>query len=56
MDTFPNLLKPIREHVPLAPFTTWKVGGLARYLAEPTETEAPALMKWAKDHSLPIYF
>lgn len=36
--------------------TTWKVGGPARYLAEPTEDEAPGLIKWAVETGIPIYF
>ncbi len=40
----PALKNPIRRNMPLAAFTTWKVGGPADYLAEPTEDEAPGLV------------
>jgi UDP-N-acetylmuramate dehydrogenase len=46
----------IRENVPLAPFTSWKVGGPARYLCEPTEGQASEVIRWARERALPLYF
>jgi len=46
----------IRENIALAPYTTFQIGGPARYFAEVT-TEA-ALLKavdFAREHSLPIF-
>lgn len=45
----------LREQVPLAPFTTWRIGGPARYLAEPEAHELPELLAWAKESGLPLY-
>jgi UDP-N-acetylmuramate dehydrogenase len=50
------MLPLIRENVSLAPFTTWKIGGTARWLAEPTVNEAPNLIAWALEREIPIYF
>jgi len=44
------------EHVSLAQYTTWKIGGSARWLAEPTVQDVPALLNWAFEHDIPIYF
>lgn len=49
---FFNLL----EHVPLAQYTTWKIGGSARWLAEPTVQDLPELINWAFEDDIPIYF
>lgn len=46
----------LRENVPLANLTTWKVGGPALYLAEPAEDEVPGLIQWAVSSRLPVYF
>lgn len=51
----PKLNIHIQENVPLAPFTTWKVGGPARWLAQPSITEAPRLYAWAREEGIPIY-
>ncbi len=48
------MTKSIREHVPLARFCTWRIGGLARFLAEPTVDALPELLDWARDRSLPV--
>jgi UDP-N-acetylmuramate dehydrogenase len=46
----------IREHVPLAPFTTLGVGGPARYFAEAhTESEVIAAVEFARSHHLPLF-
>lgn len=52
----PSLKNPMIEHCPLAPLTTWKVGGNARYLAEPNTEELPILLDWAKKKGLPVAF
>ncbi|MFM9110743.1 MAG: UDP-N-acetylmuramate dehydrogenase [Prochlorococcaceae cyanobacterium] len=44
----------LRAHVPLGEFTTWKVGGPARWFAEPGEqAELIALAAWAVAEALP---
>lgn len=42
--------------MPLAPLTTWKVGGPAELYAEPEEDEVPSLLKWANERDLPLHF
>lgn len=56
MTTIPKLGNPIRQNTVLAPLTSWKIGGPARYLAEPTEDEAPHLVSWAAGNDVPVYF
>jgi UDP-N-acetylmuramate dehydrogenase len=47
----------IRPQVSLANFTTWKVGGLAEWLVEPTDlTQTQAAIAWAKERQLPVTF
>ncbi len=44
-----------REHVPLAPHCTMRVGGAARYLVEAAdEAEARAAVEWAQGRTLPV--
>lgn len=52
----PALLSiPLRTAEPMARHTSWRVGGLARYYAEPaTLAEAIALATWATDQQLPL--
>lgn len=46
----------LQQQVPLAEFTTWRVGGPAQWLAEPTNTEQiPTLLLWAKESGLPVH-
>ena len=45
-----------RENVPLAPFTTFHIGGPARYFAEAsTEADITAAVLWAHDRQLPLF-
>lgn len=50
------IFQKIQENKPLAPYTTWKIGGAARWLAEPTIEEVPELVNWANEKGIPIYF
>jgi UDP-N-acetylmuramate dehydrogenase len=46
----------ILEHVPLAPLTTLKVGGPARYFAEArTAADARQLLDWAGSRQVPLF-
>jgi UDP-N-acetylmuramate dehydrogenase len=46
----------IRENVPLAPFSTIGVGGLARYYVRATTAEAVAeAVRWAEARALPVF-
>jgi UDP-N-acetylmuramate dehydrogenase len=46
----------LRENVPLAPLTSFKVGGAARYLAEPSTSEEFAeAMAFASERQLPVF-
>ncbi|MEM9809244.1 MAG: UDP-N-acetylmuramate dehydrogenase [Cyanobacteria bacterium P01_D01_bin.56] len=49
-------LKTIQEYQSLQPYTTWKIGGAARWLAEPTLDEVPTLVNWAVEREISIYF
>ena len=47
---------PLREHVPLAPYTTLGLGGKARYFVEcDTEDEVRAALVYASARRLPVY-
>lgn len=47
----------IRPQVSLANFTTWKVGGLAEWLVEPTDlNQTQAAISWARSRQLPVTF
>jgi UDP-N-acetylmuramate dehydrogenase len=46
----------IRENIRLAPYTTFNVGGNARYFAEPTcEDEVIEALSWARTHAAPVF-
>lgn len=46
----------IRENIALAEFSSFKIGGSARYFAEPADKEdIISLLKWAKKESIPYY-
>jgi UDP-N-acetylmuramate dehydrogenase len=46
----------IREHVPLAPLTTLKIGGPARYFAKAADFSGVSqAVDWAKSSSLPLF-
>lgn len=53
MEAFPV---PIKSKVSLAPYTTWKLGGVAQWLAEPDAESLPGLIKFASKSDLPVYF
>lgn len=46
----------VRKDISLAPFTTWKVGGVAQWYAEPTTEELPGLLRLAREHGVPVFF
>ena len=51
------LKSPIFQNHPLAPLTTWKIGGPAEYLAVPADLEEVyALMRLAQDRGWPLFF
>jgi UDP-N-acetylmuramate dehydrogenase len=43
---------PIRQHVALAPLTTWHVGGPARFLVEPRPEELGPLLNVCREHRI----
>ena len=44
------------EHIPLAPYTTFKIGGPARWFAEATsEDEILEAVNLARTHRLPLF-
>jgi UDP-N-acetylmuramate dehydrogenase len=46
----------VRRGVPLAPFSSYKVGGAAEYFVEPlTEAEVAAAIRTAREHALPLF-
>ena len=49
----PRLLKP-RQNIPLAEFTTWRVGGPARWILEPESVdETLEALQWARANGHP---
>ena len=47
---------PVRENVPLKPFTTFKIGGLARYFMEVRSTDdLSAAMAFAKEQGIATF-
>lgn len=53
-----KLILPVKlqENIILSSYTTWKIGGPARWLAEPTLDEVPTLLAWAHEQAIPVYF
>jgi len=50
------LLPAIRQNVPLAPLTTFELGGPARFFCRATSVEdAVAALAWAQDQLLPLF-
>ena len=46
----------IQENIPLAPLTTFHIGGPARYFVEAqTETEVKEAVRYAAEHKLPLF-
>jgi UDP-N-acetylmuramate dehydrogenase len=46
----------VRKDISLAPFTTWKVGGVAQWYAEPAAEELPGLLRLARENGVPVFF
>ena len=47
---------PIRDSVALAPYTTFGIGGPARYFAEAaTEDDVAAAVAWSRERGLPLF-
>jgi UDP-N-acetylmuramate dehydrogenase len=46
----------VQKEVALASYTTWQIGGPARYFAEPTSKELPELLSWSFQKNIPVYF
>lgn len=52
----PSSVVKISENVPLAPFTTFRIGGPARFFAVARcEDDIFTALKWAAEHSLPVF-
>jgi UDP-N-acetylmuramate dehydrogenase len=48
--------KGVHENIPLAPYTTYKLGGAARYFTETAdEAELGAALTWASNQQLPLF-
>ncbi len=46
----------LQEHVPLAPYTTFRIGGAARWFAEATnEADVAEAVRFARGQSLPLF-
>jgi UDP-N-acetylmuramate dehydrogenase len=46
----------IQQDISLASYTSWKIGGTARWLTEPNLDELPEILAWASEREIPIYF
>ena len=58
LTTLRRILGPdrLRQHVPLAPFTTFKLGGVANWYADVrTADELAAVTRTAREHDLPFF-
>lgn len=44
----------VTENVELADFTTWKIGGRARYFCNANAANAPAVVAWARERKIPF--
>ena len=54
---WPDLRSPVFSDYPLAPLTTWKIGGPAARLATPADLEdVYRLMRLAYDRGWPLFF
>jgi len=52
----PSIALEVRENVDLAPLTTFKIGGPARFFAEAhSPVNISEAVTWAQDHSLPLF-
>jgi UDP-N-acetylmuramate dehydrogenase len=55
--SWPGIQGPVLRDRPLAPLTTWKIGGAAAYLAAPADLEEVfALMRLAQERGWPLWF
>jgi UDP-N-acetylmuramate dehydrogenase len=55
--SWPGIQGPVLSGRPLAPLTTWKIGGAAAYLAAPADLEEVfALMRLAQARGWPLWF
>ena len=53
---YPDAALAIQENIPLAPFTTFKVGGPARYFADcASESEVQEAVRQAAERKLPLF-
>lgn len=51
-----SLLQTMKEHVPLAPLTTFRIGGAARYFyAAKRPDDVAAAYRWAATEGLPVF-
>lgn len=56
-DVVAQAMFPLKQQVPLAAFTSYRVGGIADWFALPkTPVEVIASLQWAADEALPITF
>ena len=46
----------IQQHVLLAPYTSWKIGGPASWFVKAEVSELPRILAWADQQKISIYF
>ncbi|WP_049907966.1 UDP-N-acetylmuramate dehydrogenase [Natrinema pallidum] len=46
----------IEQEVPLAPYTTWNIGGSAEYFWEPTKDELSDVLRYCEQNHIPVHF
>lgn len=59
MESGKNLIenfKDIKPKVELAAYTTWKIGGPARYFWEPTLEQLPEVLSFCKKNDIKVYY
>ena len=51
---FSSLALGLQKYLVLAPYTTWKIGGPARYFWEPTRKLLPDVVRFCKSNGIKI--
>jgi UDP-N-acetylmuramate dehydrogenase len=51
-----DALDAIEREVPLAPYTTWNIGGPAEYFWEPTKNELPDVLRYCEQKDISVHF
>ncbi|GAB5409667.1 MAG: UDP-N-acetylmuramate dehydrogenase [Balneolaceae bacterium] len=56
MHEITKLFNSVKKDITLSDFTTWRIGGKARYFLEPTLDELPSILQFCDSNSIKVYF